>query len=870
MENDNKSVTTFVELQTIKETVHLEDVKNQLSESIEPIFASNEGCDESEKNDKEICENDSDIKNDFSECGSCKPPKNKMPVKKFKIKVKMNKIKKKSKTLYNKKGRNKLKKKRKLLYSKGSKSKTVTSAVNRRLKCEYPRLCTGCGHAYKTKQSFWNHKQRCPMLPQNSMRNNVDENGFLIDGDGNGDFVRRKEYICAHCEKHYRKKYNLQEHLKNTCRGKPCSKGRLQCWEEGCTQAFYKYVDLVQHATLQHGQDLKIQKLQFPNLSAFNSWKTEESNSKFMYARKITGSKQFSNTKYHYFVCQFNHRNEKKNNNRKTSRRKNDSLVVPNYNCPSRIMVKEWENQVLVTYISSHNHELNLSNVKYQPLEKEARAYIKTLLQLGVSAKKIIEHLQEGVGNPEIDSFLTTKQHFLTLSRIKRMESKLKAKNRALQKELIKDEKDITLGNNLMNVDNNSMAHDDSFSPCENIMDPVGTCSTSYSCTPSQKPLTIRKEPDEKMKTIGNNLKKLKGYINKNSIKEKLSDRISKLIQELCDECENVQSTSGVERPVPQKKPRGQNTSRKRKAASTVIPPTMPIQIQQPSMQPVILQPHPIPMQPQPQMQQLQSMEIIDQNRIVNSVVNSVVNNGTVVSNIIIRNDTVMRNDKTFTPVINETTDLLKAHFQPFNVNLLCLKSIDRFISEREQLILKRVDERFTVGWLCDSIVNSFLNLICQPFGNVIAADTSITEFVQMNQKVPDVWHCFNWNDIDTIFIPCNPSKKHWFLLVLLVKQAELQILDTANSYDSISNIYKKYANSINCWYNVLRNFLGVVQCNVTSPVHATHTDPSNSGVLVCWYVFQYINRRNLSDGIDPDVFRQYMYNTIINNSSPV
>lgn len=249
----------------------------------------------------------------------------------------------------------------------GQKTRRGVSAP-KKPKCEYPRPCSGCGHSYKTKQSFWNHKQRCPLLPQNARSAKADQ-------AGQPDCVRRKEYICAHCERRYRKKYNLRQHLANTCRGKPCSKGRLRCWESGCAQAFYKYVDLVQHVALKHGRDLQVQKLQFPSLSAFNVWKTEESNSKFMYARKITGSKRFSNTKYHYFVCQFNHRNEKKNGQRKTARRKKDSLVVPNYNCPSRIMVKECENQILVTYISSHNHELNLANVKYQPLEKEARGY---------------------------------------------------------------------------------------------------------------------------------------------------------------------------------------------------------------------------------------------------------------------------------------------------------------------------------------------------------------------------------------------------------------------------------------------------------------------------------------------------------------
>lgn len=717
--------------------------------------------------------------------------------------------------------------------------KKKSDAASKKPKCEYPRLCSGCGHAYKTKQSFWNHKQRCAMLPQNNRSLAVDENGCPVEGK-NGEFVRRKEYICAHCERPYRKKYNLQEHLKNTCRGKPCSKGRLQCWEKGCLQAFYKYVDLVQHVTLQHGQDLQIQKLQFPNFTAFNSWKTEESNSKFMYARKITGSKRFSNTKYHYFVCQFNHRNEKKNNNRKTNRRKSLNLVVPNYNCPSRIMVKECENQIQVTYISSHNHELNLANVKFQPLEKETRAYIKTLLQLGVSAKKIKEHLQEGVGNPEIDSFLATKQHFLTLNRIKRMESKLKAKNRAREIELANLEK------NPVN-DMDSVTHDDTYTGIEDIPIIDGSVELPTYSNTVQTPSKNRKEPDEVVKSIENNLKKLRGYMHKATIKEKLSDRISKMIQDLCNECETMETT-GFSTP---KKPRA--TTRKKKSAPTVVPPMLPPQ-PQPQFQAIPQQiQQTFVMTQQPIMQHPQQYVIasMDQTRIVNNVVTNLI-----------------RNEKSFTPLINETTDLQKPIFQP-NINLLCLKSVDPYISPHELHLLKSIDDSFTLGWLCDAVVDSFLNIICQP-GNVVAADTSTTEYVQTHQKVPEGWNFCNWNEIDTIFIPCNPMKKHWFLLVVLVKQSELQILDPAHSYETFSNISKKYDTSINCWYNVLRNFLGILQCNVTSPAHNKQNDPSNCGVLVCWYVFQYINKRSLLENVDPDMFRKFIYNTITNHSQPI
>lgn len=176
------------------------------------------------------------------------------------------------------------------------------------------------------------------------------------------------------------------------------------------------------------------------------------------------------------------------------------------------------------------------------------------------------------------------------------------------------------------------------------------------------------------------------------------------------------------------------------------------------------------------------------------------------------------------------------------------------------------------MGWLHDAVVNSFLNLVCRSSSNVLAVDTSITEYVPVHQKVPDVWHCFNWADIDTIFIPCNPSKKQWILMVVLVKQLEVQILDPTGSHeDAILSVYKRHEATIQCWYEMLRSFLGIAQWNVTSPPHYKHPDSVNSGVLICWYVLQYVNKRSLVDGIDLDhTFRQFVYDAIVNNCSAV
>lgn len=867
MEAQVKEDTTFTELSDEKDQVisSIIELNNIESVPMSPHVAYlNVSEPTSDKECIGIEENDRIVHQDNAEVPNGKTGK------KLKLRLKRNKLKKTKKSSTSSTCESENVSSNDQLLSK------LSSSIKKQPKWEYPRLCPGCSHLYKTKQSFWNHKQRCALLPENIARNNA-VNGNLDDkGDKVvGQFKHRLEYVCANCDRRYRKKCNLRAHLENMCRGRPGGKGRLQCWEDGCTQAFYKYVDLVAHVTMQHKKDLEIKKLQFPNFTAFNTWKTEESNSKFMYARKITGSKRFSNTKYHYFVCQFNHRNEKKNNIRKTSRRKKECLVVPNYNCPSRIMVKECENQVTVTYISSHNHDLNLSNVKYQPLEKETRAYIKKLLSLGVNPNKIIAHLKEGSGHPEIDSFLTTKQHFITLGRIKRMESKMKAKNKI--PELKNDTAEI--GDLTTPSDVDPVGSDNSFGPCETSFVSNGTSSVTATSVPvasSSNADSHSKDAsagDDVVRSIENNLRKLKSYVHRSGIRERLSDRISKMIQELCDECENIDSAVDTAPSAPKKRT---SASRKRKTAvshpvAMVVPSEQisqvsiahPTTVQHQTLQPIMIQ-YQAATSLQAQLVPHQTIEAtFDQSRLVTGIV-------TNVTNVTVHNEDLVRNEKSFTPAVNETTNLLETHYQPFNINLLCLKSLDRYISDREESLIKTVDPGFERGWLYEAVVNSFTHFICQSLGNVIVADSNVTEYVETQQKVPEMWHCYNWNDIDTIFIPCNSSKRYWILLVLLVKQSELQILDPTDTYDTIKSIYEKHSRSINCWYNVVRNFLGVQQCNVTSPAHTKRSDPADSGVLVCWYVFQYIHKRNLADNMDSDVFRQYMFNHIINNSTQV
>ncbi|XP_065224695.1 uncharacterized protein LOC135848663 [Planococcus citri] len=715
-----------------------------------------------------------------------------------------------------------------------------SSKLNKSLS-SYPRACEFCGKICAYRQVFFAHRKKC-----NSHTNYSD---LLVT---KSTIIR--EYICYHCNKHFNRKFNLQKHLESgvcvkrksdccndtskphdhsedlsttiendenkeySCQNcgkifrKKCNLQRhvnrsvcsdkdavkrckLKCWENECSALFYKQIDLVQHLREHHGRTLGIERLEFPDLEAFEKWKNEENSIKFMNARKLTGSKRSSRGLSYYYVCQFYRKNETESTKRKTNRRKSVG-IVPNTKCPSRILVKECGSKIHVTYISSHNHDL------YDPLEKKplSMSMISLVKKRHVSGMKFKDEcvrakLNDGAaweiscGNDDkLRKYVVRRVNETCLMNdcvVKCYEEHCCnlcehlykcscSKKNIFCKHMHKIHSVINRGLFIVNI------QPENYSPPESPA-PSIQYDSSFQPEPS--------ENEKLLYSAQNSLVKLNSLLSNDTstIEPSLLKLLAKSLQDLCDQCDQSACTS-------------------------------------------LTQQQPVPNE-------------INLNAAQHKT----------------------RIQRSFTVPITETTDCLKPIRQPCNISLLCLKSLDPYIPERESRYLKTFDSGFSAGWLYDSVVDSFLSIVCPTGTNVYVVDTRVSQFILNDQRPPDIWNWVSWNNIDLLVVPCKPNKNHWLLLIILLKEHRLYVLDPSTPLDSLNTLYKKYSNIINCWSIILKNFFGVFSCDIASLPHTEQNEPCNCGVFICWYAYQYVNKFNLTDDLNTDAFRKFIHDTIVN-----
>lgn len=723
------------------------------------------------------------------------------------------------------------------------------SKLNKSLS-SYPRACEFCGKICTYRQVFFAHRKKCnshtnysDLLNTKSIKEYICyhcnkhfnrkfnlqkhlESGVCIkrksecckdpskphdhcEDQTATDNDENKEYSCLNCGKVFRKKCNLQRHVnRSVCSDKDAVKRcKLKCWENECSALFYKQIDLVQHLREHHGRTLGVERLEFPNHEAFEKWKNEENSIKFMNARKLTGSKRSSKGLSYYYVCQFYRKNETESTKRKTNRRKTVG-IVPNTKCPSRILVKECGSKIHVTYISSHNHDL------YDPLEKKP---------LSTSMKSLVK-----------------KRHI----------SGMKFKDECVRSKVDDGAAwEICCGNDdklrtyvVRRVNETCLINDcvvkcyEEY--CCNLCEHLYKCSCSkknifckhmhkihslinrgmfivnippenLSSPPSPAPIqydsNFQPEPTESEKLLYSaqtSLVKLNTVLSNDTVQLSLLKTLAKSLQDLCDQCDRSVNPP-PEQPVFEECDAFKDISKQYDRFKRKEPETR-----------TIYKTH---------------ME------------------------------------RSFTIPITETTDCMKPIRQPCNISLLCLKSLDPYIPDRESCYLKSIDPGFSSSWLYDSVVDSFLSIVCPTGTNVYVIDTRVSQFILNDQRPPDIWNWVSWNNIDLLVVPCKPIKNHWLLLIILLKEHKFYVLDPSTSLDSVTSLYKKYSNIINCWMNILKNFFGIFSCDITSLPHTKQNEPCNCGVFICWYAYQYVNKFSLTDNLNTDAFRKFIYDTIVN-----
>ncbi|GFU51747.1 hypothetical protein TNCV_1202861 [Trichonephila clavipes] len=92
--------------------------------------------------------------------------------------------------------------------------------------------------------------------------------------------------------------------------------------------------------------------------------------------------------------CQFSKNETSETYKRKTSRR-NIKGSIPPIECPTRIVVSENGEGISVKYFSQHNHELCPQNIKFQPIKKTCREFIKANLHMGIEKSKVLQYARD-------------------------------------------------------------------------------------------------------------------------------------------------------------------------------------------------------------------------------------------------------------------------------------------------------------------------------------------------------------------------------------------------------------------------------------------------------------------------------------------
>ncbi|GFY27228.1 uncharacterized protein TNCV_2068491 [Trichonephila clavipes] len=158
------------------------------------------------------------------------------------------------------------------------------------------------------------------------------------------------------------------------------------CPHPECNCKFRYLTHSLSHEHEIPGIDMTIKELSFADKLSFQLWLEHEGTKTFTSFKKDTGSKRNDINIYSYYSCQFSKNEASETYKRKTSRR-NIKGSIPPIECPARIVVCENGEGISAKYFSKHSHELCPQNIKFQPIKKTCREFIKA--NCWVTSKKL-------------------------------------------------------------------------------------------------------------------------------------------------------------------------------------------------------------------------------------------------------------------------------------------------------------------------------------------------------------------------------------------------------------------------------------------------------------------------------------------------
>ncbi|XP_015921991.2 uncharacterized protein [Parasteatoda tepidariorum] len=162
---------------------------------------------------------------------------------------------------------------------------------------------------------------------------------------------------------------------------------------------------------------MNVTTLNFKDMLSFNTWMDEESSRTYSSFKKDQGTQLHGKNSYSYYSCQFS-RTAIKFHERKTSRKNIKGVLPTDVGCMARIICSENSGEINVLYFTKRNHALTEENIKFQPIKKTFRDYVKTNAQLGVPAARVIENIR-GNRNLRGEDNIIIKESLLTNKNLK-------------------------------------------------------------------------------------------------------------------------------------------------------------------------------------------------------------------------------------------------------------------------------------------------------------------------------------------------------------------------------------------------------------------------------------------------------------------
>jgi len=202
-------------------------------------------------------------------------------------------------------------------------------------------------------------------------------------------FFKDGFYNCNKCVKKVKRQDNFKRHYFNAhgliYRSKNVTTNcRNVCIYPECSNTYYHKSKMLHHLEKDHKIDVKSEKKTFNSFESFMEWKAEEENKNFVSFVKRDERESAKFTFQSSYVC------------------KNDGIIqnqndVQNIICPARMLVKKFirTGSITVTYIKSHNHVINTTDVKNHPIPSIIKDIIINKLKQQKTVDEIYSELHQ-------------------------------------------------------------------------------------------------------------------------------------------------------------------------------------------------------------------------------------------------------------------------------------------------------------------------------------------------------------------------------------------------------------------------------------------------------------------------------------------